>query len=126
MIKGDKNMIKNLTKKEATAQEKKILKLIEKMEIKRSDHEFTNGTIRIYSKFKLDEYESYQLIVSLEAHEEHRLFDFNKIYNSYNKYDLINCMDYILRTHDKNTEYKIIHTVSKNYKYVLNGKEINI
>lgn len=119
-------MIKNLTKKEAAAQEKKILKLIEKMEIKRSDHELINGTIRIYSKIKLGEYESYHLIVSLEAVEEHKLFDFNEIYNSYNKYDLINCMDYILRTHGKNTEYKIIHTVSRDYKYILNGKEINI
>lgn len=119
-------MIKNLTKKEAAAQEKKILKLIEKMEIKRSDHEINNGTIRIYHKTIIGDYVNYYLIISLEAFEEYILLDFNKVYNSYNKYDLINCMDYILRTHDKDTEFKIIHTVSKDYKYILNGKEINI
>lgn len=90
-------MLKNLTQKEVTTQKEKILKLIEKMEIEKSNIEYGQEVIKIYKKANVLDQKYWLLLVTI-----------------YDKNDLIDCMDYILRRYYGQGEYKIINTIEEN------------
>lgn len=90
-------MLKNLTQKEEATQKEKILKLIDKMEIEKTNIEYGQEVIKIYKKTNVLDQEYWLLLVTI-----------------YDKKDLIDCMDYILRRYYGQGEYRIINTKIEN------------
>lgn len=111
--------MRNLKKAEFNMINKTIDKMLKEMKIKRSDHESLAGNIRAYDK---TEY-GYYLIAELNIIQETKLLEWDKIYNSYNEYEVRSFIEYLIRTYPKRN-IELIWTINKDYQIIKDGKTV--
>lgn len=111
--------MRNLKKAEFNMINKTIDRIIKEMKIKRSDYELLAGYMRAYETTEYGHY----LIAELNIHQEYYLFDWSKVKNSYDEYEVRNFIEYLIRTYPKKN-IEIIWSISTNYQIIKDGKPV--
>lgn len=111
--------MRNLKKAEFNMINKTIDKMLKDMKIKRSDYELLSGSIKAYERTEYGHY----LIAELNIHEEKYLFDWTKVKNSYEEYEVRNFIEYLIRTYPKRN-IELIWNIGTAYQIIKDGKPI--